>query len=130
MAEWGSANYMVGSRFDRPTSTNAAVKQKQAQRELLAVQMLEWEKTHTVTVIPYGVSREQQLIKMREGELELIGSKTLSVRWGLRGGTLPTVLAKYDLMWIMLDNEKAFWIEDIKRLENKKDFDFKGKSAL
>lgn len=84
-----------------------------------------------ITRIPYGVSKEQQLVKMRSGEFEIITSKELAVRWKLRGGTLPTVLNKFEnLMSIMIDGQKAFWIEDIKRIELTKDFAMKGKKAL
>ena len=132
MSEWGSANYMVSSRLDRPASTQTAMAQKQKQRDdlLLAVQMYQ-EAGGTITKVPYGVSREQQLIKMRMGELELITAKQLADRWKLRGGTLPTVLSKYDtLMFIMLDGQKAFWIKDIERIEQMKDFAMKGKKTL
>ena len=132
MSEWGSANYMVSSRLDRPASTQTAMAQKQKQRDdlLLAVQMYQ-EVGGTITKVPYGVSKEQQLIKMRMGELELITAKQLADRWKLRGGTLPTVLSKYDtLMFIMLDGQKAFWIKDIERIEQMKDFAMKGKKTL
>jgi hypothetical protein len=132
MSEWGSANYMVSSRLDRPASTQTAMAQKQKQRDdlLLAVQMYQ-EAGGTITKVPYGVSKEQQLIKMRMGELELITAKQLADRWKLRGGTLPTVLSKYDtLMFIMLDGQKAFWIKDIERIEQMKDFAMKGKKTL
>lgn len=132
MSEWGSANYMVSSRLDRPASTQTAMAQKQKQRDdlLLAVQMYQ-EAGGKITKVPYGVSREQQLIKMRMGELELITAKQLADRWKLRGGTLPTVLSKYDtLMFIMLDGQKAFWIKDIERIEQMKDFAMKGKKTL
>lgn len=123
---------MVSSRLDRPASTQTAMAQKQKQRDdlLLAVQMYQ-EVGGTITKVPYGVSKEQQLIKMRMGELELITAKQLADRWKLRGGTLPTVLSKYDtLMFIMLDGQKAFWIKDIERIEQMKDFAMKGKKTL
>lgn len=132
MNEWGNGLHMVHSRLDRPASTQTALAQKQKERDdlLLAVQMFE-AKGGEITHIPYGVSKEQQLVKMRTGELEVITSRELAVRWKLRGGTLPTVLNKFEtLMSIMIDGQKAFWIEDIKRIELTKDFAMKGKKAL
>lgn len=128
MAEWGSANYMIGSRFDRPASTQTAIHKKNAEREELLTAVKEFlAQGGSIKTIPYGVSKERQLHQMREGQLELITQKELADRWQLRGGTIPTVLANFPmLMYIMKDGEKCWWIEDIRRIEETKSKILKG----
>lgn len=118
MASWGDSNYMIASRLDRPASTKSALEKKKEERELLAVQMLEWEAKNKVTVIPYGVSKERQLFQMRDGDLELISMSDLAERWELHPRVIHVVLQKWPtLMYIMKGDKRHYWIEDIKRLE-------------
>lgn len=103
----------------KPLSTSQAVRLKDAEREeIMAAVALFQAKGGTITHLPSGSSKDGQLGKMRSGELELINSTEICKRWKVKPNGLPLVMAKWpSMLYILVDGQKSYWLEDIKRVE-------------
>lgn len=124
MNEWGNGYNVKDSRLDRPASTQTAIKQKESQRqELLAAVEIFKAKGGVIQQVPSNLSKEAQLAKMREGRLELIGYNEIAKRWKISPKILANVLSKWPtLMYILENQERMYWIEDIERVEKQPNY--------
>lgn len=124
MNEWGNGYNVRDSRLDRPASTQTAIKQKESQRqELLAAVEIFKAKGGVIQQVPSNLSKEAQLAKMREGRLELIGYNEIAKRWKISPKILANVLSKWPtLMYILENQERMYWIEDIERVEKQPNY--------
>ena len=119
MAEWGADNLIVTTVRDRGLPIESAVQRKAAEREeILSAIAAFTAKGGEIKKIPSYVSKNEQLFKMRDGEVELIGFNDLARRWGVTNVTLNGLLHKWPtLLYIHRNNERMFAIPDIERLE-------------
>lgn len=119
MSSWGDSNFLIGSRLDRPSSIQTAIKQKEGERqEILAAVEAFKASGGAITVIPTTISKDAQLMQMRKGEVELISFADIAKRWGLQPKSLPPVMAKWPtLMYVMHGQERMYCLDDIRRLE-------------
>jgi hypothetical protein len=99
------------------------MRQKEPERELIALQIAEYLTRKEITVVPSGMSKHAQLVAMRDGELELISFTDLAKRWELTAKQLTQLLFRYTLLvYVMKRDTKMFWLEDIKRIEELPDY--------
>ena len=113
---------LLTSRADKPLSTMTALKNKNAERELLAVKMLEWEQQNEVTRLPI-MTPQSQLLSMRAGEVELIGFKDVCKRWDLKGHAVLQIICRH--VWvigIMQDGQRCYALADIEKIEKVPNF--------
>lgn len=105
--------------IQKPLSTSQALKLKEAEREeIMAAVELFKAKGGTITHLPSGSSKDGQLLKMRNGDLELISSSGICQRWKIKPNGLPLVMAKWpSMLYILVDGQKSYWLEDIQRVE-------------
>lgn len=124
MSSWGDSNLLIASRLDRPASTQAAMKAKQAERdELLNAVEIFLAKGGTIQRIPAHVSKEAQLGQMRTGQIETISMKDIAARWDLSIRAVPAVLGKWPtLMYVMDGQERLYSLDDIKRCEQQPNY--------
>lgn len=126
MNEWGGDS-IAGQLLStaRPVmATQTAIRIKDAEREeiLSAVELFK-ARGGKIEVIPYGVSKDNQLRRMRAGELEMVSMNDLAERWGVHWRSMPLILAKWPtLIYIMKEQVRWYWIEDIVRIEQTPDF--------
>lgn len=123
MSGWGGNPIFDSDKGGPPVSTGAAIAQKQAIRDELAQQMAEYEALHAVTIIPYGVRRDDVYGQMKRGEVQSIGIKQLAARWGVNSKTVPLIMSQWPhIPYIVRQGERAFYLVDIERLEQSPDF--------
>ena len=121
MNEWGDdsiAGQLV-SRAMPVMATQTAIKRKDIEREeiLSAVELFR-ARGGKIEVIPYGISKDNQLRRMRAGELELVSMNDLAERWGVHWRSMPLILSKWPtLIYILREQVRWYWIEDIERIE-------------
>jgi len=121
MTEWGDdsiAGHLV-SKAKPVLATQTAIRQKDIEREeiLSAVEMFR-ARGGQIEVIPYGVSKDNQLRRMRAGEIEMISMHQLAERWGVHWRSMPLILSKWPTMiYILREQVRWYSIEDILRIE-------------
>lgn len=102
---------------------SSAMRQKAPERELIALQVAEYLKSNIITQLPAHMSKNRQLIAMRDNELELISFYDLADRWEVSGRLLTQILFRYPLLlYIMRGKQKFFSVCDIERIETIKDY--------
>lgn len=119
MLDWGAADRIVTITRDRPASTQAAMRQKEPERQeiLSAIEAFQ-AKGGEIKKIPSYVSKNEQLFDMRDGKTPLISFGELAKRWGVTTVTLNGLLHKWPtLLYIHRGGERMFGIPDIERLE-------------
>jgi len=121
MKEWGEDS-IAGQLLSkaRPVmATQTAIKIKDAEREEIwsAVELFK-ARGGEIEVIPYGVSKDNQLRRMRANELEMVSMNDLAERWGVHWRSMPLILAKWPtLIYVMREQVRWYSIEDILRIE-------------
>ena len=119
MSRWLSIEFTGRSQIDRPASTQAAIRQKDIERqEILSAVELYIASGGSIKTIPSTISRSHQLIEMREGKVPLISFDDLAIRWDMPHKSLNGLINKYpNTLYILLGDTRHFAVADIERIE-------------